>query len=325
MPIQPTPGDVHIDRALTDLSLRYSQGADVFTARKVFKPLPVQHRSDKYFVYQREQFFRTDVALRAPGSPTVGTGFGLTSADYSINVYGVHKDVDDQTRSNAESPINVDQDAVDLVTNQLLQYQENDFVSSFFTTGIWGTDSVGGTNFTVWSDATSTPVEDLRDAMVDMTRVTAKKPNTLLMGPEVWQQIVDHPDLLDRVKYTQGPAMASESLLAQILGIDSVHVAWAVKNTTAEGEAFTAATSMGFHFGKHAWLGYVDPSASGLNKVTAGITFTWSGLFGSNADGVRIKRFRMEELASDRIEGEYAYDMKVVASDLGHFFSGAVS
>jgi hypothetical protein len=58
---------------------------------------------------------------------------------------------------------------------------------------------------------------------------------------------------------------------------------------------------------------------------SAGYTFTWSGLLGSNVLGTRISRFRMEHLKSDRIEIEQAFDHKKVAADLGGFFLNAVS
>lgn len=322
MPIQPTPGDVHVDRALTDLSVAYSQSRANFVADQVFPKIPVQHRSDSYFKYEREQFFRTDVQLRAPGTETAGTGFGITTDSYLCKVYGIHKDVDDQTRANSDSPINIDRDATELVTQQVLQHKEQSFVTSFFGAGIW---AFNPSTTTKWDDAASTPIEDLRDLIVDMTKATSYKPNTLVIGPEVWQAIVDHPDLLDRVKYTSGPAMASEALVAQLLGIDKVLTAWAVKNTQAEKDGtFDPTTDMDFHFGKHALLLHVNPSP-GLNTVTAGATFTWSGLYGSGADGVRIKRYRMEPIASDRIEAELAYVQKVVATDLGGYMASVVN
>ena len=45
----------------------------------------------------------------------------------------------------------------------------------------------------------------------------------------------------------------------------------------------------------------------------------------NNAQGIRMKRFRMEHIAADRIEGEMTYDMKVVAKDMGMFIKNAVS
>ena len=46
---------------------------------------------------------------------------------------------------------------------------------------------------------------------------------------------------------------------------------------------------------------------------------------GAGPSGNRIKRFRMEQIASDRIEGEMAFAAKLVAADLGVFFEDAVS
>ena len=39
----------HIDRALTNMSIAYAQGANAFIADKVFPIVPVQKRSDVYF------------------------------------------------------------------------------------------------------------------------------------------------------------------------------------------------------------------------------------------------------------------------------------
>ncbi len=35
-------------------------------------------------------------------------------------------------------------------------------------------------------------------------------------------------------------------------------------------------------------------------------------------------QFRMEQLKAERIEGEAAWDNKIVATDMGYFFSGIV-
>ena len=46
-----------------------------------------------------------------------------------------------------------------------------------------------------------------------------------------------------------------------------------------------------------------------------------TGYLGSGEEGGRVKRFRVEENAADRIEMEMAFDMKVVCSDLGMLFT----
>jgi hypothetical protein len=318
---QPTGrSEVHVDRALTDLSVKYSQSADDFIARKVFRPVPVQFRSDKYFVYDRSYWFRSDAQLRAPATETAGSGYKITTDDYFCDLVGIHRDLDEQILSNADSALSLERDATEFVTQHLLQKLEQDFVSTFFTTSKWTTDKTGGTDFTQFDDVASTPIEVIRAEITAMAKLTSYKPNTLVMGAEVWQTgFADHPDLLDRIKYTQ-KGVVGPDLLAALLGIDRVLIAWNVKNTAAEG----ATASYSFNWGKHMLLCYLPPRP-GLNVPAAGYCFNWKGLLGSNADGIRIKKFRMEHLSSDRIEGESAYDLKLVSADLGTFFSGAVS
>ena len=58
---------------------------------------------------------------------------------------------------------------------------------------------------------------------------------------------------------------------------------------------------------------------------SAGYIFTWKGYLGGNSQGIKIKRFRMEHIASDRVEAEQTYDMKVVSADLGVYLKDAVA
>lgn len=316
---QPTLSDVHVDRALTDLSIRFANRADMFITDKVFPIVRNQNRSDKYFTYDRSYWLRTDAQLRGPGSESAGSGYEIGTDQFSADVYALHKDVDDQTRANADSPITLDRDATEFVTQHLLQKREQDWVNTFFTTSVWSTDVVGTTDFVKWSDyGASTPIQDMREGIMAMAKLTAYKPTDLVLGPEVWNVLQDHPDYMERIKYTQRGVVTTD-LLAGLLGIDRVHVAWSVKNTSAEGET----PAYDFNFGQNALLLY-RPGSPGLNTPSAGYTFTWSGLMGSADNGIRIKRFRLERIASDRVEGEMAYDLKVVAPELGYFFSDTV-
>jgi hypothetical protein len=63
------------------------------------------------------------------------------------------------------------------------------------------------------------------------------------------------------------------------------------------------------------------PSAPSLMTPAAGYIFTWNGYLAGNSFGVRMKNFRMEHIASDRIEGEMTYDMRVISPEMGVFLS----
>lgn len=326
----PTIGDVHVNRPLTQLSIAYMQKQSNFIASTVFPNIPVSKKSDLYFTYDRGDFWRNEVQRRAPGAETAGSGHRLSTASYQCEVFAIHRDVDDQTRANADEPINLDREAAQWLSLQLLLKKEQDFVSTFFTTGIWtgsstGTDltgvSAGPTSgqFLQWDDASSTPIETIRAEIVAMAEKTGFKPNTLVIGPEVWAALIDHPDLLDRIKYTQRGVVTMD-LLAGLLDLDRVLVGWGTRNTAAEG----ATNVYDFFWGKSALLCYSNPNP-GLMVPSAGYTFSWTGLLGAGALGGRIRSFRLERNQSDRIEAEMSYDLKQVAPDLGVFFSGAVS
>jgi hypothetical protein len=97
-------------------------------------------------------------------------------------------------------------------------------------------------------------------------------------------------------------------------------IASAVINSAQEG----AASSMDFLAKKSFLLTYSNPAPSIL-QPSAGYIFSWQGLFGAGAQGNRIKTFRMEHLESDRIEGEMAFDMKLVGADLGVFGASVIA
>src|SRR3990167_10211675 len=97
---QPSGGsEVHVDRALTDLSVRFGQSADQFIATRVFPQVGVRNRSDKFFVYDRSYWFRTDAQLRASGTESAGSGYQLTTDSYACELFAIHKDIYEQIRA----------------------------------------------------------------------------------------------------------------------------------------------------------------------------------------------------------------------------------
>ena len=314
---QPTANDVHIDAILTNISVAYIQDQNAFVASKVFPTIPVEKQRDKYFVYTKGDWFRDEAQLRAPATESAGSGYNLTTATYNTQVYAFHKDVDDQVRANADNPLNPDRDATSFITQRMLLRQEIQWASEFFTTSVWATDS---TPTNLWNDYTaSDPIGDVETAKATILTSTGFLPNTMVMGYDVFRQLRNHPDIVDRVKYTSAENV-TEDILARFFGVDRILVARAVKNTALEG----AATSMSSIVGKNAALYYVAPSA-GILTPSAGYQFAWRGVSDGMGANIGITRFRMPELRADRIEAQMAWDNKVIAADLGYFFSACVA
>jgi len=323
--MQPAPSDVHVNTPLTNISVAYIQDQSYFIADTAFPNVGVQQQSNRYYVYDKGDWLRTEVELRAPGTETRGSGFRVDNTPtYFCDVFGVHKDVDDQTRANSDSVLDTDRDATQWVTQQMLIKRDLLWASKYFVSGVWGTEMTGqatadATHVKSWDLSGSTPIEDVTTAVVKQTELTGLRPNTLVLSPYVFNALRNHAEILDRIKYTQR-GIVTEDLLASLFGVDRVLVAWSTNNTALE----TATVSMSFIHGKHALLMYANPNPS-IMTPSAGYTFSWTGWFGATGLGLRIKRFRMENLESDRIEAQMAFDFKVVSTDCGYFFNSVVS
>ena len=332
----PTVRDVHVDAVLTQMSVAYRQSQDVFVTAGLFPEVPVDKQSDLYYVYDKGDWFRDEAEVRPPATESSGSGYRVATDTYTAKVYAFHKDIDDQTRANYDNPLNPDRDAVEFVTNRMLMRQERDWAQTVFKTGVWGTDLTGVNSgptagqFLRWNDASSTPVEDIEGAKVTMLSTTGFLPNTLVIGYEVFRYLKQHPAIYNRLKYTSSENVTT-GLLARMFEVDRVVVARGIVNTGVRNAAAGGVNgtnggtdTFSFIHGKHALLMYVNPSPS-LLQPSAGYRFSWRGVSDGLGQTVGISRFRMPELRSDRIESQMAWTNKVVAKDLGIFFSTAVA
>lgn len=329
----PTQSDLHVNQPLTNVSVAYIQKADAFIATKVFPLVTVQKQSDMYWRYSKSDWRRTDVQRRAPSTETPGVGWNVDTDTYFAHVYGVHKDIDDQLRANADSNFRLDSDATSFVTNQLLLKRDLDWAATYFREGVWGTDLTGVTGstpgtdeFQQWHLATSDPITQFAGLQIDFVRETGFKANTLVIGANVLKALKNHPGIIDRIKYTQ-KGIVSTDLIATLLDVDRILVSYA---TVASGpqipdmKAQDAAASFNFISNPNSALLCYTPSSPSIMQPAAGYTFSWGGYLGGNAQGIRIKRFRQEHIASDRIEGEMTYDMRAISPDVGVFLKDAV-
>lgn len=329
----PTQSDLHVNAPLTNVSIAYLQDSSKYIATKVFPKVPVQKQSDLYWKYSKSDWRRTDAQKRAPSTESPGVGWNVDTDSYFAHVYAVHKDIDDQLRANADSNFNLDADATKFITGQLLLKRDLDWAAKYFVPGVWGTEYTGvaaapGANqFIQWDQGASDPLLDTSGWAVKYDALTGFEYNTMVVGADVWKVLKNHPAILDRIKYTQ-KGVVTEDLVASFFGVERFMVARA---TAASGPQINDASAQDaaatFDYivnSKDALLCYAPRSPS-LLTPSAGYTFTWSGYLGGNREGLRVKQFRMEPIASDRIEAEMTYDMKIVSPDMGIFLNNVVA
>jgi hypothetical protein len=322
-----TPSSVHIDQPLTNLTLAYVQSQENFIADKVFPTVGVAKQSDKYYIYDRASMNRSgDVKKLAPRTEVDRIGLALSNSSYYADVYGLGMDFDEQTLANEDAALEIRAAGAQTLVNRILIDREEKFASTFFAAGVWTGQS---TPANLWSDYTnSTPITDVTTARRAMQLTSGGyKPNTMVVGKEVRDILINHPDILARLNggaTVSNTALVTNAKLAEIFEVESFFVMEAVKNSGAEG----LAESNAFIGGKHALLTHT-PSSAGLMTPAAGLTFAWNSISGVNNLGVSIESFSDDALkrmqVAEHIQAKMAYDMKVVGADLGYFFNACVA
>ena len=262
----PTAASVHVNRPLTNISVAYAATGN-YIADRAFPAVPVPKQSDQYFVYDKGDWTRSEAQKRAPATESAGSGWTLTTDNYFADVFAIHKDIADQQLANQDNPINLDQDATRWVTRQILMKREKEWAAAFFAGGVWGTDldgvssAPGAGEFLQWDQSGSDPIGDITAENTTIMSQTGYMPNVGVCQAEVLQVLRNHPDVIDRIKYTQ-TGIVTNQLLAAVFDLDEFLVASAVENSANEG----AADSMGFILDKAFLSVYAAPPKCGSSK-----------------------------------------------------------
>ena len=328
-----TPSAVHVDQPLTNLTLAYAQSQENFIADKVFPTVGVSKQSDKYYIYDRANMNRTgDVAKLAPRTEVNRIGMTISNSSYFADVYGLGMDFDEQTLANEDAALEIRSAGAETLAMRLMIHREEQFATNFFSDNIWGTNYDGagataGTNFLYWDDAAAKPIQNVTDLRrVMQLKSGGFKPNTMVVGKEVRDALVNNADILARLNggaTVTNTALVTDAKLAEIFEVENFYVMEAVKNSSVEG----VAESNAFIGGKHAMLCYT-PNNAGLMSPAAGLTFAWNNLEGVNNLGITVESFSDDALKrqqiAEMIQVKMSYDMQIVGADLGAFVNGIV-
>lgn len=313
----PTRSMIHIDTALSEISIAYKpQG---FISDQVFPEVPVLKQSDKYYIWTKGFWMRNVVERRAPGDTFPEGRLQMSSDSYSCDEYHLGYPIPDEDRRNADPGVELEIAGAEWLKLQFMLNREIKLAADIFAISIWNTTVVGTTDFTKWDDYdNSDPVGDINVGMQTVQKSTGVKPNTLLLGKEVFDDLAEHPNLLEKFKYIS-PGILSSEQVRQALRVDKLVVGEAAYESTMEGDT---TPTRGYIWGKNALLLYVPPRPA-PRVPAAGYTFVWK-LDGAGGLTVAIENIREDNRHRDFLQGLHAFDNKITGTDLGYFFSVAV-
>lgn len=314
----PVIQDVHLDVPLTNISTQYKNPKGNYVADTVFPKVDVDKQSDKFYEWDKEYWFRSQVERRAPGDEYPVIGMKLSTDTYFADIYHLAAAINDEELKNEDSAVRLSINKSKLLADQFLLDAEQQFADTAFKDGVWANDLTGGTDFEKWSDfAASNPLIDFDDAKDTMETETGMTPNVAVMGVKVYRRLRRHPVLTDMYKHVRGGVLTMTQL-QEALEIPKIVVARAIKNTGEEGAAFAGERILG----DHCLYAYV-PETPALETPAAGYKFQWKL---DDAGGYTVPITRWRDGKRDRVllRGKTAYDFKIIGTDLGYFFKDCI-
>lgn len=316
-----------VDATLTAVAIGYKNGSAMRIADKVLPRLPVSNEKFKYTVYPIGEAFNTPdarVGRKGVVKQLEFTGTELTSdvIDYGLDSPIPQSDIDVATAARAEGRTVFDPEAraTEMLTETIENIRELRVAQTVFALGTYAASrriTLSGTS--QFSDYTNSDPIGVFAAGMDATLVY--RPNTVVLGREVWTKLSSHPKIVNAVKgnvTNQGRITIDQ--LRELLsgdGITDVLVGDAWTNTAKQGQT----TSLARAWGKHIALLYLNPLAS---VEQGGITFGFTAQFGDRIAG-RIEDPDIGLQGGFRIRtGERVREL-ISAQDVGYFIQNAVA
>lgn len=326
-------GITNPDAYLTDYSYSLQVDSANFVAGAATSRIPVAQEAGKYNIYPPGYFWRDEAQVRPLGGRPVQVTYGVKDGNYSAEEWALEHVIDDRTRRNARAQMNLDENATRLLTGKQMIRADRIWASKFFKTGVWAMEVEGkaaglaGDDFLRWNDDASSPLENIEDWKELIAAATGMQPNTLVLGANVRKRLKNHPEFIERIKYTSSAAITNQ-VMATMFEVENLRVARAMYNSAAErmpdddngGEVLQYIVDA-----NSAWLGYIDPNPS-LDSPTAIATFAWDSLVPgqTNDMGGVISRGRDGRAYSDYFHSRQAFGMEKVSDDLAVFIRNAI-
>jgi hypothetical protein len=259
----PLVQNIYRDKLLSNVSVKYTNKN--FIADQVAPVIEVENKSGYFFTYSKEN-------LRKPAN-TKRTGFSATAIvdhDLTQTAYGplterrLKQGITTDEFLMYSDPLDPRTDAAENVTEKMLLEREVDLAADMSNTAIvtnYQTLATTG-QFSDYVTGIS-PMVTIQGKISEMKRLGLLTPNVGVMGQQVWDQLKNHPLIIDRIKYTSS-ASAQLETFAALVGLERIILGDAVQNTAAEGLTDVNA----FIWGKHFWLMHVA-ARPGIKQVSA--------------------------------------------------------
>jgi hypothetical protein len=302
--------------------------------------VPVERQSFQYVVWNRDDWRVPGNTQRAAGDRPITTRRGYSTAPYMAVSHAISTDVPRETEAYGLGlGFSTKKQATKQVMNQLNLDREILIANKLLNTTNFpnGVTLSGGSQ---WDSYITTPADDTEATVtshpivvVDSYKALLRQAGiqdsemALMLSDPVATAVRNHPDIIERFKFTNTGGIITNQMLSQVFGVEVI-----------QGSALSLdkGNNASWVWGYHAFLGYANAAPTQMD-VSCAKTFVWAGgqdekgntLPGpdNTVDGYGVIEFPdpYQDSKKDWISADWYYDIEVTAVETGIPILNAVS
>lgn len=307
-----TPGAVHVDSVLTNISIQYANEA--YIGSEIMPSVQVAKDSGDYFIYDRRNRLAYPDDQMSSRSRANEISETRSLASYSCRPYGLMDFIPADTLQNQDAPLDEMVDLVQAVDEGEAFKREARIAAVVTNAANYSASNTKALTGTAkWNGSTGgTPVADLLTGRAALW--SGRGATKIVAATDIftWNALCQHPAILDLFKYGgKQTGLATPEMIASYFRIDELYIAEARNDTANENQAIAAGRMWPNFF----WLGRVMKSP-GLRNAAFGLTF--------RSGPVNTSEWFDQSIGTSG--GYYARvttkeDHKVVAADTAYLFT----
>lgn len=212
------------DPVLTELATGYANSE--YVAENLFPVVDLKKEGGKIPMFGKEQFrlYNTERAIRAASNRI--NPEGMKSIEFVMTEHDIEFPID--YRESDESDLNLEIHATNFTTEVIALKKEIMCANLAQNPANYSAGSkivLSGTS--KFSDPTSDPIGVFDDAKDAVSKKIIKEPNTLVLGKSVYKKLKNHPQLIEKIKYSMKGIVTLE-LMKEIFEVENIVIGKAI-------------------------------------------------------------------------------------------------
>jgi hypothetical protein len=267
MPLMTLSATRVVDPILTTVVQGYVQPE--FVGNALFPAVPVSKRSGYVIEFGKEDFALFDTR-RAPGAATKRRNINYGNKKYSLYQDALEGELPiEHIEESSGVGVNLQSEAAESTMGSIqlrLEYDQAAIATN--AANYIATNKVTLSGTSQWNDPASNPAGSIRAWRQAIRSTTGVYPNTMLMGPGVFDTFVEHEQTKDKIKHTSSASITADAIAA-MFNFDKVVV--------GSGLVLDQTGNFTDIWGKVVILAYVPQTRRSIRQPSYGYTYTLEG------------------------------------------------